>query len=308
MSTDPTKTARTRELEALATLPEMEAALPDEHGVLLSDQIERCAREFELISPFRPEQQLKPASYRLTVGDRYALAGQTHTLGEGEEIKIEPFQVVVIQTLERLNLPRNMIARWNIKVSQAYKGLIWAGGPQVDPGYKGHLFCPIYNLSDRAVTLHHGDQIAVIDFTKTTAFREGCKKFPRPPASVLLEDYGTDLDSALYALATGRMKAVEDKVKGMEVTFGLFVAITFAVMGVLVAALSVKPEKPAFSSFFTLLALAALALSLIGLLKGTAMSRADLKAWWRIILFFLVSAAFGGACWWLVMRCCWPLW
>jgi hypothetical protein len=225
------------------------------------------------------------------------------------EIKIDSFQVVVIQTLERINLPRNMIARWNIKVSRAYQGLIWAGGPQVDPGYQGHLFCPIYNLSERAVTLHYGEQIAVIDFIKTTAFTEGqCEKFDRPPKAVVLEDYKTDWRSALHSYASERMRTMDEKIKGMEATFGLFVAITFAVMGLLVAALSIRQDKPLPSSFPTLLGLAALALSMITLLKGTATSFADLKVWWKFILLTLFSAVFGGVCWWLVLEYRWPAW
>ena len=48
-------------------------------------------------------------------------------------------------------MPRFLIGRWNIRVTVAYKGLLWVGGPQVDPGWVGHLFCPIYNLSDQEV-------------------------------------------------------------------------------------------------------------------------------------------------------------
>ena len=302
-----TKMPREKERDQLNQLAEVVAALPQEHGVLLSDQIKKCVDDFKLIWPFH-EDQLKPASYRLTVGDRYALGGDNFTLREDGDIKVEPFQVVVIQTLERLNLPRNMIARWNIKVKLAYDGLIWAGGPQVDPGWQGHLFCPIYNLSDRTVTLHYGDQIAVIDFTKTTAFDENASlKFPRPPDAVVLEDYKTDWRSALHAYASVTIKGMEEKIKNAEAALSLFVGITFAVMGVLVAALAVPQQKPLPSSLPTLLGLSALILSVVTLLRGTAVPSAALKTWLRAVLLVFVSAVCGAVCWWLVQEYCWPV-
>jgi deoxycytidine triphosphate deaminase len=133
-------------------------------GVLLSDEIEEYVKQFKLIDPFDPNN-LKPAAYELTVGDEYSLGGKTGKLSDESgknEVKIPPFEVIVIKTRERLNLPRFLIARWNIRVKWAYEGLLWVGGPQVDPGWVGHLCCPIYNLSDHEVTLRLGEPIAVM--------------------------------------------------------------------------------------------------------------------------------------------------
>src|SRR6266403_2283197 len=115
-------------------------------GVLLSDEIEHYVRTFKMIDPF-DGQRLKPAGYELTIGDEYVLGGDKKTLGTDGQIRIPSFNVVVIKTAETINLPRFLIARWNIRVLWAYEGLLWVGGPQVDPGWVGHLFCPLYNLS-----------------------------------------------------------------------------------------------------------------------------------------------------------------
>jgi deoxycytidine triphosphate deaminase len=157
---------------------------------LLSDEIKFYVEKCKLIDPF-DEESLKPAAYELRVGYEYAMDGKIKKLSDatGENfVEIPPFQVVVIKTMERVNLPRFMIARWNIRVRKAYDGLLWVGGPQVDPGYVGYLSCPIYNLSDKAVKLELGDNIAVIDFVKTTPFslfpelasKERCKSRPLP--------------------------------------------------------------------------------------------------------------------------------
>lgn len=159
---------------------------PDEHGVLLRDQIEHYVAICRLLDPFS-RANLKPAGYELRLGDEYAIGGKLCRLPDrvtgSATIEIPPFQVVVVKSLETINLPKFLIARWNVRVRLAYRGLLWVGGPQVDPGYLGHLFCPIYNLSDRPVTLRMGDEIALIDFVKTSPVKVGdrCDDYPRPP-------------------------------------------------------------------------------------------------------------------------------
>src|SRR5271169_2493820 len=171
------KTRREKEKERLLALvarrPKDDKMYPFT-GVLLNDAIEGCALDFGLISPFSRDH-LKPANYKLRIGDEYAIKGQVKQLSDKpgqNELTIEPFDVAVIKTLETLNMPSFLIARWNIRVQLAYEGLLWVGGPQVDAGYVGYLFCPIYNLSDKPVTLKYGDYIAVIDFVKTSTYHK----------------------------------------------------------------------------------------------------------------------------------------
>ena len=123
---------------------------PEVSGVLLSDEIEFYVTHGQLIEPFS-DCNLKPAGYELTVGDEAILGGKSLRLNDHDKrgLCIPPFEVAVVKTGETLNLPRFLIGRWNIRVYWAYKGLLWVGGPQVDPGYVGHLFCPLYNLSNK---------------------------------------------------------------------------------------------------------------------------------------------------------------
>src|SRR5882762_3237574 len=124
------KTRRDKEREKLEALiakrPKNDSDYPFT-GVLLSDAIEQCVQGFDLISPFSKEH-LKPANYKLRIGDEYALKGEIKSLPDTagqNEITIEPFDVAVIKTLEVLNMPRFLIARWNIRVQLAYEGLLW---------------------------------------------------------------------------------------------------------------------------------------------------------------------------------------
>jgi deoxycytidine triphosphate deaminase len=228
-------------------------------GVLLSDEIKRCVTLFRMIEPF-VEANLKPAGYELTVGDEFILGGERKALGKDGEIRIPPFNVVVIKTGETINLPRYLIARWNVRVKWAYEGLLWVGAAQVDPGWVGHLFCPIYNLSNKEVILRASDPIALMDFVSTTPFKPNASKaYARPPKRVLLREYNAaDLRSALFELADVKLAAFDRKIEatnvdvhrrigGFQERIDSFISITFAVVGVVVAAVALsfgKPDQP----------------------------------------------------------------
>jgi len=223
-------------------------------GVLLSDEIEHCVRSFRMIDPFKPEN-LKPAGYELAVGDQFSLGGKVYPLADGGKITIPPFQVVIIKIAETLNLPRFLIARWNIRVKWAYEGLLWVGGPQVDPGWVGQLACPIYNLSNKDVKIPRGEAIALMDFVTTTPYTKGKSKDyeHRPPKRPLFEDYNTELESALFRGVRERIDAVEEQTKSriasVETQVGTFIGITITVFTILFAvlALFVAPAEKAIS-------------------------------------------------------------
>jgi len=61
-----------------------------------------------------------------------------------------------------------MIARFNLRVTQVYRGLLLGTGPQVDPGLRGHLGCPIHNFTDEEKTIEFLESLVTIDFEKTT--------------------------------------------------------------------------------------------------------------------------------------------
>ena len=265
-----------REIE-LARLRNMRDLRVDPHasksGVLHSDEIVFYAKEAQLILPFKAEN-LKPAGYELTIGDEAMIGGERVCLeGVDSELRIPPFEVAVVKTAETINLPRFLIARWNIRVKWAYKGLLWVGGPQVDPGYVGHLFCPIYNLSNELVKLTKGEAIALMDFVKTT---EACnsesngratKEYERPPKRVVIEDYGVEgFRSASFSQGENIKKEISE-VKGRV---DLFTTFVFVILAILVTAISLpyftnqisKVDRNvwdslpfAFSSFAVLIAL-----------------------------------------------------
>ena len=234
-----TSDKKAKELARLAKLKDLwKDPHPGETGVLLSDQIKYYADEGNMIVPFTSEN-VKPAGYELTVGDE-AMRGGEHIFLKGvdSELNIPPFEVAVVKTGETINLPRFIIARWNIRVRWAYKGLLWVGGPQVDPGYVGHLFCPLYNLSSEPVKLKKGEPIALMDFVKTTSVDTETladtklETYRRPPKRILLEDYGVEeFKSALFSQDREVKEGLSDVRRKVE----LFTSFTFVVVAVLMS-------------------------------------------------------------------------
>jgi deoxycytidine triphosphate deaminase len=291
---------RDHELEVIRSLPEIGFETLRSTGVLLSDEIERYARDYRLISPFNGDK-LKPAAYELSVGCLYSIAGKTHELtdaGSQNEIVIPPFEVVIIQTLERLNLPTFLIARWNVRVRWAYKGLLWVGAAQVDPGFRGYLSCPLYNLSDKPVRLHYGEEIAVIDFVTTTPPTEKSRKYnPAKRSRVLFEDYEPNsLKSALATQAREKIEVFERRINEIQGTVSNSVGIIFTAIGVLVAALALFVSKQipdAVSNFSPSLIVSTIALvvSFFALVSAQKALRPS-RSWFALqVLGWLVVAS-----------------
>lgn len=145
-------------------------------AVLMSDKINDLCDEkktsIPLIHPYDPSQ-LKAGSYHLSLGSKYRVDSSEevgHLREENDTLVIPRNGIAIVTTREWVNIPRFLIARWNLRVRTVYRGLVWVGSLQVDPGYQGFLFCPIYNLSNVDQTLVYSKPLFTIDFVFTTPF------------------------------------------------------------------------------------------------------------------------------------------
>ena len=141
------------------------AVLPAEAIEAYSDE-QKIPQPHPLIKPF-DRNLLRAARYELRLGDEAHVGGSPQRLNENSPFLIlQPHQVAVVKTYEFLRIPRFLIARWNLRVRMVYEGLLWVGGPQVDPGWAGHLYCPIYNLAERDIYLEYKQPIFTMDFVR----------------------------------------------------------------------------------------------------------------------------------------------
>lgn len=157
--------------------------------------------EFNLIPDLDKTKDHKPAaSCDLCVGDRHYLFESTGYwkpvfLGSPSELEIAnqksrdpslklqlsdygndrlvipPFCSAIIQLKEAVDLytvattSKIMIAgRFDLKLSAIYKGLISQQATQVEPCYRGMLYCFVHNLGKQEVTLKKDEKIATIEF------------------------------------------------------------------------------------------------------------------------------------------------
>ncbi len=234
-----------------ATCAPLDPARPQLHaGVLLSDEIEFYIKNFKLVDPYEPEN-LKAASYELRVGNKCAIGDKLYELAKGEVLTFPKFEVVVVEILETINMPDFLIGRWNIRTRWAYSGLIWVGGPQVNPGFRGTIMCPLWNLSNREISIPWGEAIAVMDFVYTTHLTARSNRQPpwNDRSRYVFDDYLTSpaLKSGLVTDAVGKIKDLEletDKRLGEHQSrMDTFTSITFAALGVLIAATAIVATK-----------------------------------------------------------------
>jgi deoxycytidine triphosphate deaminase len=202
-------------------------------AVLLDDEIRFYSNH--------PTYPLKPARYQLTLGDEARIGGKRQPITQDRPLIIEPHQVAIVKTREKLNIPRFLIARWNLTVSRVYEGLLWVGALQVDPGWVGYLPCPLYNMSDKPVELRYGEKLFTIDFVRTTRFGPGCTPYrrdnpPNPPLTTFDEHH---LHSGPYEA----LRRVDELLDFRNFTV-LAITVMVAVLAAIASALGVVAIRP----------------------------------------------------------------
>ena len=239
------------EWESLEEDPREEVWKEWSGAVLLDDEIRYYATrdEYPLITPFS-EDNLKPARYILTLGDQAKVGGRLVTIDEDNPLVIKAHQVAIVRTREVLNIPRFLIARWNLSIDMVYQGLLWVGALQVDPGWVGYLPCPLYNLSNTDVKIPFGARLFTMDFVKTTRFEDGNLTYPHPKRNPR-QQVNPPLNSVdVYNLRSGPYELLYEALSKLDEIqrfrdFGLAAfGLMFAVLAIMVAALAVIAVEP----------------------------------------------------------------
>lgn len=217
-------------------------------AVLLSDQIEFYIKNLDpplLENPSRSgiedielEDCLDTASYKLRLGDEAHVGGTWVQVSRDQPLVLSPHQVAIVKTHEVVNIPRFLIARWNLRVQWVYEGLLWVGGPQVDPGWQGELYCPIYNLAEREIVIKYLDRVFTMDFTRTTpvhennasyGFRTKTHEYARPKSL-----QGHDI----HRLRSGPFEALST-LATLDTRVNSFISLTFLALAVMIGAIGV---------------------------------------------------------------------
>lgn len=116
-------------------------------------------------------ENVKGASYDLRLGDEYYYSGEIRKIEkENLRLTIEPYDYAIVSSKEEICLPKDVVAHFGLTVGLFCQGIILSNGQQVDPGFRGTLFCLLFNTSNRPVTIKRSEHYATIEFTKMNQF------------------------------------------------------------------------------------------------------------------------------------------
>jgi len=141
-------------------------------------------REKQLVENLSQRELVNPegAGFDLRIGELYEQEGQgflgveeretppmklvaTYEEGSYHEVILRPHTYYVLQTVEKVNMPENLLALMTPRSTLFRSGVHIFGG-QVPPGYRGGLNMGIYNFRDAAFRLEMGSRVVHIMFLK----------------------------------------------------------------------------------------------------------------------------------------------
>ena len=112
-------------------------------------------------------KSISNASYDLLIGEEYYHGGKIAQLTTQDPfIQIEPYDYVIASCKEMTNFPRDISARFDISVNLFCQGIIMSNSTQVDPGFRGKLFCLLFNTSNKTVYLQKDTHFTTLEFHK----------------------------------------------------------------------------------------------------------------------------------------------
>jgi deoxycytidine triphosphate deaminase len=142
-------------------------------ALLNSADVASYIKTIGMVSPFY-EDQLSGVTLSLKVGDT-----AVHWNEEEEKIiskitreksfVLKSNTIAYIEIEEELRLPAYIIARFNLRVTNAYRGILLGTGPIVDPGFIGKLNIPLHNLTNNDYVFSKGESFIEMEFTKISS-------------------------------------------------------------------------------------------------------------------------------------------
>jgi dCTP deaminase len=139
------------------------------HTGTLSDEeiIDLCGRGHLITESFQV-QNVKQACYELRAGSIYyrpAEGNHRETVANEQCILIKPKQLIVIITMETVEIPPDILGRVLSKGVLFSLGLLPVN-TYADPGFSGRLGIVLFNAANNYVKIEPGDPIAKIEFTR----------------------------------------------------------------------------------------------------------------------------------------------
>ena len=143
-------------------------------ALLNSADIEDYVNATGMVCPFN-KGSLKSASYEAEIGDVCIYWEPGMSAPEKREIRLDgeyqffqlkPNSIAFVEIHPTFRLPDYIAMRFNLKITQVYRGLLLGTGPLVDPGFEGKIFIPLHNLTSNTYKFPHRSGLIWVEFTK----------------------------------------------------------------------------------------------------------------------------------------------
>jgi deoxycytidine triphosphate deaminase/guanylate kinase len=139
--------------------------LIESKGVLAQQDIHILLKAGTLLEGSQ-KASVEPCSYDLHLGDEVWCRGKITKLSDHDSIfSLPAYSYAIVKARELAAIPSFVVARFDLTVGMFFRGLILSNGPQVDPGYRGALFCLLFNASDVDIPIKYGEHMATVEFT-----------------------------------------------------------------------------------------------------------------------------------------------
>lgn len=210
------------------------------------------------------EQHIKQASYALRVApDGLMLDGKRYRPGKDffkGDFEIKPGEIAILSTIERLDMPGDLVGKLGIRFDYATQGLTGLMGIQVDPFFgwgpaEERLFMRVANLGNKPVPISVGADVFTFELHEVKG-KVPTPTSPRDSMWYRLQDALGDQHNAGWSNVTQVQSNVEDverrletDIKGIRdylqplVMFGIFlVAVT--ILGVALSVILSVRDTP----------------------------------------------------------------
>jgi len=223
-------------------------------SVMLSDHIKSLVDEGLLIvDDTFDEQQLRTAKYDARLGKAYFKATKFGNLDDSNPLlQIAPYELVFVESYEIFKLPKNITAKYDLRISGCLGGIGLQTGLQIDPSYYGRIFSPLFNFSDTVLILKYKEHLVSVEFSYTTPPTSQTKPFqserqgllslsqalPSVPRRSGLEKLWVDIKE-MQEILDERLKNFEDVATRLHTRVDTMVATVYGAMAFMIAALGV---------------------------------------------------------------------
>ena len=178
--------------------------------------------------------KVEGASYDLRLGDEYFYGGQIHRLSDEKPIlTLEPYDYAIVTSQEVADFPREVSGRFDLTVGLFCQGVILSNGPQVDPGFRGPLFCLLFNTSSSPILLKRRQHYATVEFHKVLWPTAGYKGHYQ--AKTLIDYLPTNAARGAINELKRELEEVRKESKGLQGTTWAILSLVLAMIAVLVS-------------------------------------------------------------------------